>query len=635
MEPGEKVVGIDLGTTNSAVAAMEAGNATVIPNAEGQRTTPSVVAYTTSGDMLVGQLAKRQAAINPDNTFYSVKRFVGRQPSEVAEESAEVAYKVESSGTQVLLRCPALGRRLSPEDVSAVVLRKLAKDAADYLKAKVKKAVVTVPAYFNDSQRQGTKDAGKIAGLQVIRIVNEPTAASLAYGLEKKYNETIMVFDLGGGTFDVSVLTVGDGVCEVLATNGDTKLGGDDFDKTIVDWLAGTFKQQEGIDLLQDSQAVQRLNEAAEKAKIDLSALQETTISLPFIATDESGPKTIDEVLTRQKFESLCAELVERCRGPVEQALEDASVEVNDLDEVVLVGGSTRIPAVVELAKSFLPVGKTLNQSVNPDEVVAVGAAIQGAVLTGEIRDLILLDVLPLTLSIATHDGLCSVFLPRNTRVPVRKTKVFESAKDNQKNFEIKVVQGERRFAKDNKELSMFILEGIRPAAAGRAKVEVAFDVDSNGILSISAKDLLTQNEQKVTVVGGSTLAPEDVATKIKDAQEAAEREAAQILVTLVKNEGEQIVFSLERLLREQRRQVSKDKIPILQSKLILLKEELLRDPLDAQLVKDITEDLQAEVKAILGSEVKKKYDKEQYGESEVGLKRGTEVPKEKKTAAL
>jgi len=433
----------------------------------------------------------------------------------------------------------------------------------------------------------------------------------------------------------VSILTVGDGVCEVLATNGDTKLGGDDFDQTIVDWLAGAFEQKEGIDLLQNSQAVQRLNEAAEKAKIDLSELQEATISLPFIATDETGPKTIDEVLTRQRFEALCAELVQRCRGPVEKAFEDADIEVNDLDELVMVGGSTRIPAVVELAKSFLPVGKTLNQSVNPDEVVAVGAAIQGAVLTGEIRDLILLDVLPLTLSIATHDGLCSVFLPRNTRVPVRKTKVFETAKDNQRNFEIKVVQGERRFAKENKELSLFVLDGIRPAAAGRAKVEVAFDVDSNGILSISAKDPATQNEQKVAVVGGSTLAPEDVVTKIKDAQEAAEREEAQILVTMVKNEGEQIAFSLERLLREQRRQVSKDKLPILQSKLILLREELVRDPMDTQLVRDVTEDLQAEVKAILGTEVRKEWDSREYGDSDVGLSRGTEVPGAKKTASL
>jgi len=553
----------------------------------------------------------------------------------VEEELKEVSYKVESKGSTLRLDCPILGKKLSPEEISAQVLRKLADDAGKYLNATVKKAVITVPAYFNDAQRQATKDAGRIAGLEVLRIVNEPTAASLAYGLEKKYNETIMVFDLGGGTFDVSILTVGDGVCEVLATNGDTKLGGDDFDKTIVDWLAGAFEQKEGIDLLQNSQAVQRLNEAAEKAKIDLSELQEATISLPFIATDETGPKTIDEVLTRQRFEALCAELVQRCRGPVEQAFEDADIEVNDLDELVMVGGSTRIPAVVELAKSFLPVGKTLNQSVNPDEVVAVGAAIQGAVLTGEIRDLILLDVLPLTLSIATHDGLCSVFLPRNTRVPVRKTKTFETAKDNQRNFEIKVVQGERRFAKENKELSLFVLEGIRPAAAGRAKVEVAFDVDSNGILSISAKDPATQNEQKVAVVGGSTLAPEDVVTKIKDAQEAAEREEAQILVTMVKNEGEQIAFSLERLLREQRRQVSKDKLPILQSKLILLREELVRDPMDTQLVRDVTEDLQAEVKAILGTEVRKEWDSREYGDSEVGLSRGSEVPGAKKTASL
>ena len=459
-----KVVGIDLGTTNSCVSVMEGGKPTVIANAEGFRTTPSVVAYTKNQDQLVGQIAKRQAVMNPDNTFYSVKRFIGRRVDEVNEESKEVSYTVEKAGSNVKVKCPVLEKQFAPEEVSAQVLRKLAEDAGKYLGESVTQAVITVPAYFNDSQRQATKDAGKIAGLEVLRIINEPTAAALAYGLDKKSNERILVFDLGGGTFDVSVLEVGDGVFEVLSTSGDTHLGGDDFDKVIVDHLADSFKSNEGIDLRQDKQALQRLTEAAEKAKIELSNATQSEINLPFITATPEGPKHLDLTLTRAKFEELASNLIDRCRIPVEQALKDAKLSSSELDEIVMVGGSTRIPAVLELVKRTT--GKDPNQTVNPDEVVAVGAAIQGGVLAGEVKDILLLDVTPLSLGVETLGGVMTKMITRNTTVPTKKSETYSTAVDGQTNVEIHVLQGEREMASDNKSLGTFRLDGI-PAAPG------------------------------------------------------------------------------------------------------------------------------------------------------------------------
>ena len=537
-----KVIGIDLGTTNSVVAVMEGGKPEVITNAEGERTTPSVVAYTKKGDLLVGQIAKRQAVINPENTFYSVKRFIGRKTTEVTEELRQVSYKIIQTEDIIKLDCPALSKQFAAEEISAQVLRKLADDASKYLGETVKQAVITVPAYFNDSQRQATKDAGKIAGLEVLRIINEPTAASLSYGLDKKDNETILVFDLGGGTFDVSVLEVGDGVFEVLATSGDTQLGGDDFDEKIVQWLIKEFKDQEGIDLTQDSQALQRLTEAAEKAKIELSTLTQSSINLPFISVTPEGPKHLEKDLTRAKFEELCADLIQRCKTPIEMSLKDAELTSASIDQNVLVGGSTRIPAVQELVEKLL--GKTPNQSVNPDEVVAVGAAVQAGVLGGEVKDILLLDVTPLSLGVETLGGITTKITPRNTIIPTKKSETFSTAVDNQPNVEIHVLQGERELAKDNKSLGTFRLDGIAPAARGVPQIEVTFDIDANGILSVTAKDKATNKQQSITISGASTLPKDEVERMVQDAEAnaTADKEKSEQIET--KNQSEALILN-------------------------------------------------------------------------------------------
>ncbi|NJN72314.1 MAG: molecular chaperone DnaK [Limnothrix sp. RL_2_0] len=545
-----KVVGIDLGTTNSCVSVMEGGKPTVIANAEGFRTTPSVVAYAKNGDLLVGQIAKRQAVMNPGNTFYSVKRFIGRKHSEVSNESTEVAYTVEKDGSgNVKIDCPAKDKKFAPEEVSAQVLRKLIEDASTYLGEPVTQAVITVPAYFNDSQRQATKDAGKIAGVEVLRIINEPTAASLAYGLDRKSNETIIVFDLGGGTFDVSILEVGDGVFEVLATSGDTHLGGDDFDKKIVDFLAGEFEKAEGIDLRKDKQALQRLTEAAEKAKIELSNVTQADINLPFITATQDGPKHLDTSLTRAKFEEICADLIDRCRIPVENAIRDAKLDKSAIDEVVLVGGSTRIPAVKDVVERVL--GKAPNQTVNPDEVVAIGAAIQGGVLAGEVKDILLLDVTPLSLGVETLGGVMTKIIPRNTTIPTKKSEVFSTAVDGQTNVEIHVLQGEREMSKDNKSLGTFRLDGIPPAPRGVPQIEVTFDIDANGILQVMAKDKGTGKEQSISITGASTLPDDEVDRMVQEAEANASSDKERREKIDRKNQADSLVYQAEKQIEE------------------------------------------------------------------------------------
>ena len=559
-----KAIGIDLGTTNSVVAVLEGGNPVVIPNQEGSRLTPSVVGFTKDGEILVGQVAKRQAVTNPENTVSSIKRFMGRRYDEVQDEIKKVPYKVVKASNGDA-RIEIRGKQYSPPEISAMILRKLKEAAEAYLGEKVIQAVITVPAYFNDSQRQATNDAGKIAGLDVPRIVNEPTAASLAYGLDKKSEEEIAVFDLGGGTFDISILEIGDGVFEVKATNGDTHLGGDDFDQRVIDWIAEEFKNENGIDLRKDRMALQRLKEAAEKAKIELSSTVQTDINLPFITADASGPKHLVMTMTRAKLESLVADLIERTVPPSQQAMKDAAVTRDDLDEVVLVGGQTRMPKVQEKVTQLF--GKEAHKGVNPDEVVAIGAAIQAGVLSGDVKGVLLLDVTPLSLGVETQGGVMTTLIPRNTTIPAKKTEIFSTAADNQTSVDIHVLQGERPLARDNRTLGRFQLVGIPPAPRGTPQIEVTFDIDANGILNVSARDVASNRQQQITITASSGLSKEEVNRMVKEAESHASEDAQRREEIELRNQTDSLIYSIERTLREQGRSISDtDRRPIEQA---------------------------------------------------------------------
>ena len=562
-----KIIGIDLGTTNSCVAVMEGTNPTVIANTEGQRTTPSMVGFTKDGQRLVGQAAKRQAVTNPNNTVFSIKRFMGRRPEEVNEESKMVPFEIVTSDDGNTVRVQIGDRKYSPPEISAMVLQKMKQTAEDYLGQKITEAVITVPAYFNDSQRQATKDAGEIAGLTVRRIINEPTAAALAYGLDKKgKNMTVAVYDLGGGTFDISVLEIGDGVFEVKSTNGDTHLGGDNFDQRLVDYLADEFKKQESIDLRKDPMALQRLREAAEKAKVELSQMLQTNVNLPFITATAEGPKHLNINVTRATFESLCSDLFERTLGPVEEAIKDAKITPNDIDEVILVGGSTRIPKIQELVKSYF--GKEPSKGVNPDEVVAIGAAIQGGVLSGDVEDVLLLDVTPLTLGIETLGGVMTPMIPANTTIPTKKSEIFSTAADNQQSVEIHILQGERPMARDNRSLGRFHLDGIPPAPRGVPQIEVVFDIDANGILHVSAKDKASGKEQNIRIESSSGLSKDEIEKMKREAQEKAADDKRIKEEIELKNQADNLVYSTEKQLKDLGDKVSsEDKAKIEEAK--------------------------------------------------------------------
>ncbi len=574
-----KVIGIDLGTTNSVVAVMEGGEPTVIVNQEGGRTTPSVVGFTKEGERLVGQVAKRQAVTNPENTISSIKRFMGRKHTEVPQEISRVPFRIvktDNADAWVEVR----DKKYSPPEISAMILQKLKTAAEDYLGQKVTDAVITVPAYFNDAQRQATQDAGKIAGLNVLRIVNEPTAAALAYGLDKKKDETIAVYDFGGGTFDISILEVGEGVVEVKATNGDTHLGGDDLDQRVIEWIVAEFKKSDGIDLGKDRMAVQRLKEAAEKAKIELSAVMETDINLPFVTADQSGPKHLQMKLTRSKFEQLVGDLLEHSMEPVKQALTDAGLKPSDIDEVVLVGGSTRIPKIQQLVKEYF--GKEAHKGVNPDEVVAIGAAIQGGVLKGEVKDVLLLDVTPLSLGIETLGGVLTTLITRNTTIPTRKSEIFSTATDNQTSVEVHVLQGERQMARDNRTLGRFQLVGLPPAPRGVPQIEVAFDIDANGIVNVSAKDVATGKEQKITIAGSSGLSKGDVERMVKDAEAHATEDKSRRELIDARNMADSLAYSVEKTVNENRDRLSAADVNRIETYITTLRDAAKGDSLDA-----------------------------------------------------